>query len=353
MIDQRTFTFPFEDEDWSSKFLVGSLLYLIAPFLFGVPLLVLQGYALHIWRDAAAGRPPRLPAWDDWGEMGLRGLAYYAIILLYSLPLWLLGMVAVVISVGGGLALASMATGLETGDASAGWVTLAALMLAVGLGMLALVGLVVGVFIGLLSPVAVSRYVKAGRLDAAFEFGAVWRAVRANLGGLVVARIIVLIVSLALGSIVGTVGAIPCFGGFFVYLFMAPVGFYLSLVRARLMGQAYHEAQRRLSGAPTASVETPPAEAMVAVSQPVEKRLETAAKEPTVELPLETLELPARVLHVLHGSGFTTVGQVLEQLARGDAALLSIRGLGDKALAEIKAQLAAHGYLDEPASKDG
>jgi DNA-directed RNA polymerase alpha subunit len=121
---------------------------------------------------------------------------------------------------------------------------------------------------------------------------------------------------------------------------MSPVAFYLSLVQARLMGQVYHQAQRRLSSVPAVS-EAPPAEPEPVVSEVAEERKE----EPAIVL-IETLELSTRVVRVLQGAGITTVGQVLERLAEGDAALLSIRGVGVKALEEIKAKLAIHGFLD-------
>jgi len=336
MIDQEAFTFPFEDEEWVAKFLMGSLFTLVAPFLLGVPLIIPQGYALRIWRAAAAGRSPRLPAWDDWEDMGLQGLAYYVIMLVYSLPLWLLGAVAVVVAAGGVLALALLTAEFEAGDASAAWPGAIALLLAVGLGLVVLLGLVLLCVTGLLFPTAVSRYVETGRFGAAFELGTVWRATLANLGGLVVAWLVILVMSLVLSSVVSLASTILCWIPFASYLLMSPEAFYLSLVRAQLMGQAYHQAQRRLSGAPAVSVEAPPTEPVLVAPEPVEEK----------GVPIETLELSTRVVRALHGAGITVVDQVLERLAEGEAALLSIRGVGAKALEESKAQLTIHGFLD-------
>lgn len=341
MIDQRTFTFPFEDKDWGNKFLIGSLLYLVAPFLLGVPLIIPQGYALRVWRDAVAGLSPRLPAWDNWEEMGLQGLAYYVVIFLYSLPLWLLGAVAVAVAVGGALALSPVVSDLEAGRVSAIWPVVMALLLAVGVALMALVALVLCCLIGLLFPMAVSRYVETGRFGAAFEFGAVWQAMRANLGGLVVACVVILVIGLTLGSVVSLGSTILCWLPFAGYLLMSPVMFYLSLMQARLMGQVYYDAQRRLSSILAVSVEAPPAELVPVVPEPVEEVVEVPAS-----VPIETLELSTRVLRALRGAGIITVGQVLERLAEGDAALLSIRGVGVKALEEVKVQLAARGFLD-------
>jgi len=143
---------------------------------------------------------------------------------------------------------------------------------------------------------------------------------RANLGGLVIAWAVLLAMGLLLGTLVGQLNAIPCCGSFFAYLLMMPIAFYLSLVQARLMGQVYHEARLRLSSVPAVSIAGPPS-------------------GPAPVVPIETLELSTRVLRVLHGADITTVEQILERLAEGDAGLLSIRGVGVKALGEIKAQL--------------
>lgn len=341
MIDQRTFTFPFEDEDWGSKFLMGSLFYLISPFLLFVPLIIPQGYALRVWRDAVAGLPPRLPRWDDWEEMGIRGLVYYAIAFLYSLPLLVVWAIVIAVTVGGVLVLVWVSEGVEGGGVSVAVPGVVTLFLVVIGGLMAVVALAISFFIGLLLSVAISRYLETGRFGAAFEFGAVWRAMRANLGGLAIAWAVLLVMGLLLGTLVGQLNAIPCCGSFFAYLLMMPIAFYLSLVQARLMGQVYHQAQLRLSSVPAVSIAGPPAEPAPVVPETVEETVE----QPAV-VPIETLELSTRVLRVLHGADITTVGQILERLAEGDAVLLSIRGVGVKALGEIKAQLVAWGFLD-------
>lgn len=338
MLEQRTLTFPFEDEDWGNKFLVGSLFYLISPFLLFVPLIIPQGYALRVWRDAVAGLPPRLSEWDNWEEMGVRGLAYYAITFLYSLPLWIVWAAVVAVAVGGALALTWVTEGVEMSGFVSGIVTL---LLAGSVGLGAVLALAVSLLIGLLLPLAIGRYAESGRFGTAFEFGAVWRAMRANLGGLVVAWAVLLVMSLLLGTLVGQLSAIPCCGSFFVYLLMAPVMFYMSLVQARLMGQVYFEAQRRLSGVLPTDQE---AVAPESVEKVIEEPAEDIVRDDSV--PVETLELSARVQRVLRDAGLITVGQVLERLAEGEETLLSIQGLGAKSLDEIKAQLAAHGFLD-------
>jgi hypothetical protein len=282
--------------------------------------------------------------------MGLQGLAYYGIVLLYSLPAWLLWAAVVVIVFGGGVILAWLVEVLEGGGASAIGQDLAPLLLIGSFGLATILASAVSLLIGFVYPMAIGRYVEARRFSAAFEFGAVWLAVRANLGGLVVAWLFVLVLNLVVGTIVGLLSVILCCIPFVGYLLMAPVSFYVSLVQARLMGQVYHEAQRRLKRAAIAAAEAQPAE-LVTVLPELEERAEEPAERPPQDAPkaretsIESLGLSTRVLRLLQGAGITTVDQVLERLAQGDAALLAVQGLGPMALHEIKAQLGAQGYL--------
>lgn len=71
------------------------------------------------------------------------------------------------------------------------------------------------------------------------------------------------------------------------------------------------------------------------------------------EIPLEQLELSARVFNALRRTGITSVGEVLEMLALGDDTLLTIRSFGQKSLTELKECLRERGYLVEPAEKSG
>ena len=56
------------------------------------------------------------------------------------------------------------------------------------------------------------------------------------------------------------------------------------------------------------------------------------------------LELGARATEALAKAGITSVGQVLEKMAGGEAALLGIDGFGRKSLADLKKKLRQFGY---------
>jgi DNA-directed RNA polymerase subunit alpha len=64
-----------------------------------------------------------------------------------------------------------------------------------------------------------------------------------------------------------------------------------------------------------------------------------------LETPIEQLDLSVRVFNSLKRTGITTVGEVLELLAKGDEAVLSIRNFGDKSLEELREKLQEKGFL--------
>ena len=68
--------------------------------------------------------------------------------------------------------------------------------------------------------------------------------------------------------------------------------------------------------------------------------------------PIEDLGLGVRVYNALKRTGISNVGEILEMLARGADALLSIRNFGDKSLSELVEQLEAKGFWAEDVSED-
>ncbi len=62
------------------------------------------------------------------------------------------------------------------------------------------------------------------------------------------------------------------------------------------------------------------------------------------ELQISALELGARAEGALAKAGIEKVGQALERLAQGDAALLAVEGFGRKSLADLKRRLRQRGF---------
>ena len=87
-------------------------------------------------------------------------------------------------------------------------------------------------------------------------------------------------------------------------------------------------------------VEPSPAEEVAEVAAPEE------IAEPEAELSTEDLGLSPRVLKSLSGAGIETAQQVADKLSEGKEEILSIAGLGAKALEEIEEALRAHSLLE-------
>ena len=62
------------------------------------------------------------------------------------------------------------------------------------------------------------------------------------------------------------------------------------------------------------------------------------------ERPVQELELGTRATDALAKAGITSVGQILEKLAEGEAVLLALDGFGRKSLADVKKRLRQFGY---------
>lgn len=79
------------------------------------------------------------------------------------------------------------------------------------------------------------------------------------------------------------------------------------------------------------------------------------AERTSPELPIVALELGKRIERLLADAGITKTGDVLDLLAeKGDDGLTEIKGVGLKALADIKKGLRTRGYVlpgDEPSEE--
>jgi len=68
------------------------------------------------------------------------------------------------------------------------------------------------------------------------------------------------------------------------------------------------------------------------------------AARTSMDRPLAELELGERPTQALAAAGITSVGQVLELMTQGEAALLAIDGFGRKSLADLKKRLRQFDY---------
>jgi hypothetical protein len=245
---KAVFKFPFQAPDWRNRFLIGAGLTFASFIVPIVPLIFVGGYVLQIMRQAIEGRDLELPAWDDWGKLGVDGLRLMLVGLVYLLP-------GMLIMFGGiGLYFISsfflpilLAVAEESGRSA-----LALLLPLFFLGSMAImmVSMLVGGLLYLLGliflPAAITHFAAHDKVAAAFRVREWWPLLRANKLGYLIAWVVVaglMALSYAALIMVYYTLVLCCF----IPLLMAPAGFYVSLVSGVLFGQTYRESVAMLA----------------------------------------------------------------------------------------------------------
>jgi len=225
----KAFGFVFEDEDWVSKLLLGSVILLIP--IFGT--FALLGYTIALIRNVKAGEPRPLPAWQDMGSYFMDGLMFWVATLLYALPLLIL--VCPITVIGVMPAFAGDNEDLMTILAGASGI------LTLGLGCVAMI---YGILLALLTPVLQIRYAETGEIGACLRFGEVFRFLFANIGSVIISQVLMWLAGVVVGgvlsAVIGVLSMIPICGwilGSALGLLMFPVGVWLMLFSAHLYGQ--------------------------------------------------------------------------------------------------------------------
>jgi len=204
----KAFTFVFEDKNWITKLLIGGLLSLIPIVNF-----VAIGYGLKVLKNVAEGKEQPLPEWSDFGDYFVQGLVSSLGGLVWAIPAILLSMV---------IAFISAATGYE-GDPQA---AAAPVWLCVS-GLSCLSGLY-GLFLGAVTPAAMTHYAVSGEVGAMFRFGRIFKYITSNLGPYIIALLLGLV-----AAFIASFGVILCVIG------VVFTGFWAMLVANYLLGQVY------------------------------------------------------------------------------------------------------------------
>ncbi len=247
VITQDDFTWMFKDPDWKNKFLVGSLLALAATFIPLVGLLALlavYGYALILMRAVMRGEPRFLPKWDDLGKMFVDGLQSAFAAVGYLLPgiiVFGCGFAFFFVAMFGGTFAAAATENARDAAGSSFFVFMLG-----QLGLFVTMGIAMFVWLAgtLVIPVAVGQYVRTGEIAAGYRWSEIWRILRTNASGFLVAWIMYFGVSLAMGfavSILYYTIILCCLIPFLT----APITFYTALLFAQFFGAAYREGVSR------------------------------------------------------------------------------------------------------------
>jgi hypothetical protein len=242
------FQFPFREPDWQNRFIIGSGL-IVASFIIPiVPLVFVCGYLVQVMRRAIEEETLTLPAWDDWGTLGMDGLRAIAVGLVYSLPgliIFLAGM--------GLYFIASFALPLTMIEGGRDAEILFPLMVFGSMAIMFL-SMFVGTLAGILGviplPMATAHFVAQDEAPAAFRIREWWPLLQANKMGYVVAWVVIagLMAIVYMAFMLAYYSVVLCC---FTPILIAPIGFYLYVVGAGLFGLIYRESKQLLAASDT------------------------------------------------------------------------------------------------------
>lgn len=238
-ITNDLFKYPFQDERWKNKMLVGGLLVLGTYIFFPIGFF-LYGYTLRIVRHTAAGEPPALPEWDNWGDLFVDGLKQWVVNIVYMLPLIVPSMCAYVSFGAGFLPLIFM-----DADVGAGMlVMLSAFTMGSLLFGLAFLIMFPAIFV---SQVAVSRLAVTGSVGDAMQFGETWALARSGFKYFALAFIVYFGVAFAVGMVSQILFYTIVLACLYPFL-MAAGAIYIMAIQGAMLGQAYyHSTQDNLA----------------------------------------------------------------------------------------------------------
>jgi hypothetical protein len=200
----RALSFPFDDEEWPLKFIIGTLLSIVPFFA--------QGYQVQVARNVVRGSKRPLPAHNQLGQVFADGVVVVAAGVVYFLPLLVLGCIIVV-------------PAILAGDSDLGFLlTCSATCCLFFLALAYAIPAMMLVFMGII------RYAETGNYGEYFRLGALVHDVRQNAGLLATLWLYTFLLAV-LAAIIAPFVSVLIVG--------APLlGFYYHIATGHLIGQA-------------------------------------------------------------------------------------------------------------------
>jgi hypothetical protein len=240
---QYLFTFPFKDPDWKRKFLIGFLLYLAGFIVPIIPWVFFSGYMAKIIQIGIEGDDYVLPEWDDWGDLFTLGLKLMGVGFLAALPFIILFGCGY-LSMMSPAFLSGFAPSSYEDEISAIWIF--GPMLSMFGGMCAMgLGIFLSLLVGILVPPAMSHVIAEDEFTAAFRVSEWLRIFKANLGGYIIAYIIIMGTSFMLSfafQLLYMTFVLCCT----IPLVMSLISVYLGIVMGAIFGQTYRVGKENL-----------------------------------------------------------------------------------------------------------
>ncbi|MFC1976340.1 DUF4013 domain-containing protein [Chloroflexota bacterium] len=246
---QTLLAFPFKDEDWKNKFVIGSLVVFASFAIPLIPLFFVYGYMVQIMRRIIVEKGELfLPEWDDWGKLFVDGLKLLGVALIYMLPVMILFMVGFFMMFFLpmlGIPIAAIG-GEENPEAAGAAFGVLTIVIMAGFSVLFGLGMILSIAIGVVMPAILGHVVATDDFSAAFRLKEWWAVFRANLSGFLIAYGIIILMSIVLSSaftILYCTIILSCL----VPIITAPVTMYLIVIYGAIFGQAYRDGVQKLA----------------------------------------------------------------------------------------------------------
>jgi len=251
---QAIFSYAFKDPRWKMKFLIGTLLGFAGFIIPILPGIFLLGYCATIMRQIIVEHAdPSLPEWADFGALFSRGLKMLGNSIIFSLPVAILAV--------GGYALmmipifADAITQRSSNNFYAPMGGLQMFSMLAGMGVFSLGMLLTLPILFFMIP-AITHGVAKDSFSAAFHVREWWKILRANVGGFMTALVVIwgAYFLLVFGLQILYMTIILCI---LIPFVMSILMFYMSLVTAAAVAEAYRRGVEKLGPAAAPSEVTP------------------------------------------------------------------------------------------------
>jgi hypothetical protein len=220
----KSFSYPFEDDDWISKLFLGTIVSLIPILNFAW-----TGYTVDIVRNVIDGVTLPMPEWSDFGDKFVKGFFIWAAGFIYALPALIIGCLPI-----GLLVIPASIEGSNTSE------TFFSIFTGVGIFFACLIVLY-SLALSFYFPAVFINFAKKGTFGSCFEIGEIVKIVSKNTSKYLTAWLVSIVGAIVVGIVVALIsivlGLIICIGWVLMWLISALSSVYLFTLYAHLFGQ--------------------------------------------------------------------------------------------------------------------
>lgn len=225
---EKSFRYPFDDQQWSSKLGLGAVISMVPILNFAW-----SGYMVAVLRNVMNNVSEPLPNWDDLGKKFTDGLILFAASLVYMSPVLIAICLPMSIMVVPAILSGNQdLQGISDAIAGAGGVLFLCLLC---------VFLVYGLAMSILYPAIMVLFAREGTFASCFKLREAFDLISRNAAAFFTAWGISIlasfVVSFAVGILQMVLNLIPCIGQLVSFVLTIGIVVYTSLVYAHLFGQ--------------------------------------------------------------------------------------------------------------------